>query len=105
MLPEGNTFSGDQNELVLFAHHHYNFHCPFELSRFPFDIQNCSIDIQIPDEIKDYITLDPKNLEYSGKYERNVLFFSNKKKLYSFNLLKPKINVIKYKCTIYVYPI
>lgn len=97
---EGNTFSGDQNELVLFAHHHYNFHCPFELSRFPFDIQNCSIDIQIPDEIKDYITLDPKNLEYSGKYNRHVLFKAVFKRK-SFDLhITVKTDVAKYKFNI-----
>ena len=67
-LNEGYTFNGDENDLSLFVHNHYTFECTFELSKFPFDIQNCSMDIRIQEEFRKYITLVPRILNYTGIY-------------------------------------
>ena len=67
-LDEGNTFNGNENNLQLFAQHQAHFDCSFELSKFPFDTQMCSIDIRIPNEIRKYIRFEPKMLNYSGKH-------------------------------------
>lgn len=67
-IDEGKTFKGDENDLFLTALHEGYFFCSFELSEFPFDSQECSIDVHIPREIRNYIILQPKMLEYSGKY-------------------------------------
>ena len=70
-LNEGYTFRGQGNDLRLFALHQCDFHCSFELSNYPFDTQKCSIDIEVPREIRQYVTLHPKLLNYSG----NILYF------------------------------
>ena len=64
---EGNQFSGEQNELHLTSKDETVYKCIFELSWFPFDVQHCSIDIIIPKELRDYTTLIPNRLEYTGK--------------------------------------
>ena len=56
-LNEENTFSGNENSLTLWGKHHNDFYCEFDLSNFPFDTQKCSIDIRVPWEIRNYITL------------------------------------------------
>ena len=66
-LSEGNQFNGEENELHLAARNALTFECAFELSWFPFDFQDCSIDIRIPEELKNYTTLIPNRVEYTGK--------------------------------------
>ena len=65
-LDEGNVYKGDENDLLLYTLHKHNFCCLFELSKFPFDVQKCSIDINVPNEIRNYVALHPKMLNYSG---------------------------------------
>ena len=65
-LNEGWLFKGAENELQLVAKDELTFRCSFNLSRFPFDVQECSIDIRIPKEFRDYITLIPIEVEYLG---------------------------------------
>ena len=67
-LDEGKRFKGNENDLILTALQEGRFFCLFEFSKFPFDTQDCSIDLHIPREIKNYITLEPKQLIYSGIY-------------------------------------
>ena len=66
-MNEGNQFSGEENELLLAAKDELIYECLFELSWFPFDFQHCSIDIRIPKELRDYITLIPNRVAYKGK--------------------------------------
>ena len=66
-LNEGTLFHGSENDLQLDAYYENTFKCLFELKRFPFDTQNCSINLKIPDEIKKYIKLKPKDLNFTGK--------------------------------------
>ena len=65
-LNEGWIFKGAENELRLVAKDEPTFRCSFNLSRFPFDVQECSIDISIPKENRDYLTLIPIKVEYLG---------------------------------------
>ena len=65
-LIEGWLFKGAENELQLVAKDELTFRCSFNLSRFPFDVQECSIDVSIPKEKRDYITLIPIEVEYKG---------------------------------------
>ena len=76
-LYEGYTFHGNENHLRLFALHQIDFQCSFELSQYPFDTQKCSIDIQVPLEIKDYIALLPESLKYSGNFYINISLLWN----------------------------
>ena len=65
-INEDHQFSGEENELHLVARDELIFKCSFELSWFPFDFQNCSIDISIPKELRNYTTLVPYGVEYEG---------------------------------------
>ena len=66
-LDEGQRFRGDENDIILTSLQEGHLFCLFELSKFPFDTQECSIDLHIPIEIRNYITLEPNKLIYSGK--------------------------------------
>ena len=76
-LYEGYTFKGEENELYLFSWHEGYFYCLLELSEFPFDIQQCSVNLKIPVEIQNYTTFQPKmGLDYSGTYFQTISMFS-----------------------------
>ena len=62
-------FRGDENDLQLTSHYDYLFHCTFNLSRFPFDTQNCSMVLKIPSEMADFVEFDENLLwcKFSGK--------------------------------------
>ena len=66
-INEENHFSGEENELYLATTDELVFKCTFELSWFPFDTQHCSIDIRIQKELRNYTTLIPNGLKYTGK--------------------------------------
>ena len=66
-INEQNQFSGEENELHLTATDEVIFKCYFELSWFPFDVQHCSVDIRIPQELRSYTTLIPIKVKYTGK--------------------------------------
>ena len=73
-LNEGNKFNGSENDLKLSAMHQCEFQCMFDLTRFPFDAQKCSIDVQIPWENKNYVSLQPEEVKYSGKNSDDLLY-------------------------------
>ena len=63
---ERTLFKGSENDLQLDVQYETTFKCLFELQRFPFDTQNCTINLKIPDEIRNYTILKPKDLHYTG---------------------------------------
>ena len=65
-LNEGHIFSGEENGLQLKTQYEQTFKCLFELSKFPFDTQYCTMNIKIPQEIRNYTQLKTKTLTYSG---------------------------------------
>ena len=67
-LNEGRLFNGEENELQLIAKDELEFACLYNLLWFPFDTQKCSIDIRIPLDLRDYITLETKTVTYRGNY-------------------------------------
>ena len=73
-IHEGNTFKGEEQDLLLFVQHRDNFECKFELSMYPFDTQKCSIKTKVTQEFRQFVTLVPKKLTlkdysvYLGKF-------------------------------------
>ena len=65
-LDEGQYYLGSENSLVLFGHYQHYFHCHYDLTAYPFDTQNCSIDILVPMDLKEFIALKPWNLSFPG---------------------------------------
>ena len=65
---EGHLFNGEENELQLIAKDELEFNCLYDLSWFPFDNQQCSIQIRIPLDLRDYITFEAQEVAYKGRY-------------------------------------
>lgn len=65
-LHEGTLFSGEENHLKLVSKNDLTYICIFKLSRFPFDIQVCNVEIRLPAELRKYTVLTPKHLIYEG---------------------------------------
>ena len=67
-LHEKNTFKGEENDLELRSWNALTFKCDFELWRYPFDVQQCSIDVMIPYELRNYTLLNPIEVTYEGMF-------------------------------------
>ena len=65
-LNEGNLFKGGENDLELYSVNELTFKCNFELWNYPFDVQDCSVNVKIPSELRNYTILNPKQFIYSG---------------------------------------
>ena len=68
-LIEANTFKGDENDLELESWNELIFKCNFELWRYPFDVQRCSVDVMIPPELTNYTVLNPTKITYTGIFD------------------------------------
>ena len=66
-LHEANWFKGEENNLYLRVKHQFDFHCDFELSNFPFDIQKCSINVGLPVKLWKHVLMKTGTVKYSGK--------------------------------------
>ena len=67
-LHEKNTFKGEENDLELRSSNALTFKCNFELWRYPFDVQQCSVDVKIPYELRNYTLLNPIEVTYEGMF-------------------------------------
>ena len=67
-LNEANIFKGEENDLELLSWNTVTFKCNFELWSYPFDVQDCSADVKIPYELRNYTTLNPIEFIYTGTY-------------------------------------
>ena len=69
-LNEANTFKGEETELELESWNELPFKCNFELWRYPFDVQRCSVILKISPEMRNYTILNSNNIKltYQGTY-------------------------------------
>ena len=65
-LNEANIFKGEENDLELSSWKELTFKCNFELWRYPFDVQKCSVEVSIPSELRNYTLLNPIEFIYTG---------------------------------------
>ena len=65
-LNEENIFKGEENDLELLSRNELTFKCNFELWRYPFDVQYCSVNVKIPSEWRNYTILNPIEITYTG---------------------------------------
>ena len=64
---DGFRYSGSENSLVLKALHIKDFQCKFNFRSYPFDSQDCYIQLKIPDLYKDHLNLVPGAVQYSSE--------------------------------------
>ena len=67
-LHEKNTFKGEENDLELESWNDLTFKCNFELWRYPFDVQHCSVDVKIQTKLRKFTILNPIEVTYAGIY-------------------------------------
>ena len=65
-LNEANIFKGEENDLELSSWNELTFKCNFELWRYPFDVQKCSVEVSIPIELRNFTLLNPIEFKYTG---------------------------------------
>ena len=65
-LNEAKIFKGEENDLELSSWSSHTYKCDFELWRYPFDVQDCSVDVGIPLELRNFTILNPKEFIYKG---------------------------------------
>ena len=66
-LNEETIYKGAENDLKVVVLHEPTFNCVFDLSNFPFDTQDCSMDIKVSPAFQKYTVIMPLRLIYSGK--------------------------------------
>ena len=66
-LNEETIYYGAENDLKVIVLHEPTFNCVFDLSNFPFDTQDCSMDIKVSSAFQNYTVMIPHKLIYSGK--------------------------------------
>ena len=66
-LNEETIYKGAENDLRVIVLHEPTFNCVFDLSNFPFDTQDCSMDIKVSPAFQKYTVIMPLKLIYSGK--------------------------------------
>merc|ERR1719239_1536174 len=47
VLDETEVFRGDENSLVMVQSYTHEFQCVYQLEKYPFDTQECSIDMEV----------------------------------------------------------
>ena len=65
-LNEANIFKGEENDLELGSFSAHTYKCDFELWRYPFDVQDCSVEVGIPYELRNFTILNPMEFIYTG---------------------------------------
>ena len=58
-LHEIAYYDGSENSVVYRRNYHHRFSCNFELSKYPFDVQNCGIELALPLDDKYLVKLVP----------------------------------------------
>ena len=62
---DGFRYLGSENSLVLKALHIKDFQCNFNFRTYPFDTQDCYIQLKIPERYKDHLSLIAGSVNYS----------------------------------------
>ena len=66
-LHEGQIFKGSENELWYTREYQLVFQCHYNLVNYPFDTQECTIDLEIPIFLQRFVRLVPGYAKYEGR--------------------------------------
>ena len=68
-LNEANILKGEENDIELLSWNDFTFKCNFKLWSYPFDIQDCSVDVKLPMELRNETILNITNFAYTGSFD------------------------------------
>ena len=63
---EDINYQGSENPMHLQRIYTVTLHCPFKLDMFPFDTQNCPIDIQVPFNLLTHMNIELESISHSS---------------------------------------
>ncbi|KAG7170875.1 Glutamate-gated chloride channel-like 3 [Homarus americanus] len=88
---EVNIFSGHENSLEMSQLYTVTYTCEFQLAKFPFDSQVCSLSFRLVSASASYLSLVPVNVTYSGEFSavRVSVRFSRRYEFYVLTLYIP----------------
>ena len=72
VVDETELFLGEDNSLVMFQTYTHEFQCIFDLKRYPFDTQTCSIDMAMGPLDEASVGLIPNQLRMKQKLEMSI---------------------------------
>ena len=71
------SYKGSENDLHLFTILQTKFRCLFQVRNFPFDQQHCSIDVEVPEFLKNHIVLEKGVQKYTGENQLAQFIIEN----------------------------
>ena len=66
-LHEGQIYKGSENPLLYSREYQLVFQCHYYLVHFPFDTQECTIDLEVPKFLQSFVKLVPDYAKYEGR--------------------------------------
>ena len=75
-IGEGTRFKGSENDLSLQGTYELWFKCSFDLLSYPFDIQKCNIDLEVPLHLQDHLNVTVGRVDYNGSKQLSQFYLS-----------------------------
>ena len=72
VVDETEIFLGEDNSLVMFQTYTHDFQCIFNLKRYPFDTQTCSIDMAMGPLDEAFVKLNPGQLRMNQSPDMSI---------------------------------
>ena len=76
-IDETEFFQGAENSLVMMQTYTLEFQCSYDLKKYPFDTQVCSIDMVVRPLDRTFVSLSPKDLNVNQSLDMSIFQITN----------------------------